>query len=72
MEIETQEKQHHGKYTYAQKKCGSICTLYGENCNLERHMKWIEVVVIGIIGTKIWPAGIAKGFEKRVVRVSMK
>ncbi len=45
MEIETQEKQHHGKYTYAQKKCGSICTLYVENYNLERHMKWSEVVV---------------------------
>ena len=45
MEIETQERQHHEKYTDAQKKCGSICTLYGENCNLERRMKWIEVVV---------------------------
>ena len=45
MEIGTQEKQHHEKYTYAQKECGSICTLYGENCSLERHMKWIEVVV---------------------------
>ena len=45
MEIVIQEKQHHEKYTYDQKGCESICTIYEENCNLERHRKWIGVEV---------------------------
>ena len=45
MGIEIQEKQRHEKYTDDQKKCENICTFYGENCNLEKHMKWSGVEV---------------------------